>query len=267
MVRLIKFGYPYSSLTEQGRMVPDILSISNALVYHNRITTHEDAELSSRHLAQQFAEYAAQKYLSGRRRIVIYIDIAKDFNSKIEVDNYKSRYNSVFALIAIKVARDLLKMDSSKTASIGLLTGYRAQARLLIKAVNDMLRQGVAGAERLHVFTIHAVQGKQFDFVIVDFLYDRSLGHMQDPQLLAVALTRAMNGAVILATKERAFEGRGARRGTVRNLFGLIENFKVPISSVKHLSNSQSLVPLRQQSPWLSSAKPTFTIIDISDQA
>lgn len=142
-----------------------------------------------------------------------------------------SRYNPLSAVLALILAQQLIQGG----LSVGLLTPYAAQARLLNTLAAGLL--GPAGArsetEGLTAATIHRFQGAERDAVVLDLvdafpqrgpgvlLSRREGGAAQ--RLINVAVTRARGKLVVLAHRE-FLAGRLPGDAAVRQLFRFIEH-------------------------------------------
>ena len=141
-----------------------------------------------------------------------------------------SRFNPFSAFLALTLARKVWHSG----LSVGLLTPYAAQARLLNALVAGMLGAGGSRSEAagLVAATVHRFQGAEQDAVVLDLvdafpqrgpggiLSRREGGGGQ--RLINVAVTRARGKFILLAHRD-FLESRLPGDATVRQLFRFIE--------------------------------------------
>lgn len=237
MLRLLNLGFPYEALTLQNRMVEDIVAIANKLAYDNQLTTHTAAELKNRPIAGVFLAYARKIYHMGSN--VIFMDVMKGDLNVVDTNSAGSRYNTLFAILIINEIPRLLKLN--KTATIGVITGYKAQRNIFLAALTNMLNDPELVAmgvdKRVRILTFDAAIGKEFDYVLMDLLVARTHGFLADRRRLVVALTRARNGLIIVGNvKQIEFANRGRGKSAVASLARILEPHKVTIQVARKKS-------------------------------
>ena len=113
-------------------------------------------------------------------------------------------------MIIVNLLQKVLKVHPE--ATIGILTAYTRQRNCYLSAVANMQLAAIPGVDRIKVATFDASQGQQYDFVLMDILVGDQPGFLKDPRRLTVALSRARNGMIIVAPKEKTDKlGKEAR--------------------------------------------------------
>ena len=202
MGRLLAQNFPCCTLSVQSRMVPGIEDIANRLTYSYYLTTGERAMLKNRPEAKWFQDHAYKEWSTIGS--VALLNMSKGYLNKVDLTTTGSRFNIYYVIVMVNVIVNLMRAEGSpKHATIGVITGYEAQRTLLLNAVSNMQRDpsmATLNVDRIKVHTIDSAQGKEFDFVFVDILVQDKVGFMKEARRMNVALTRARNGLVILAT-------------------------------------------------------------------
>lgn len=134
----------------QYRMHPSIAAIPNKLFYNNRLENGEG-------IREQTQTLVNSPPLSGHSLILH--DLSQAFAFCFSEQDSHSRFNLVSALVAADIA---YKAQLSGTDSIGIITPYRAQARLLHRILKDTKQTQVKAS------TVHRFQGSEQKLIIFD---------------------------------------------------------------------------------------------------
>ncbi len=141
--------------------------------------------------------------------------------------------NSRFNILTATLSLFLASAAAKEKLSVGILTPYAAQARLLNALRTDILGGG-EGLNGKDVFaaTIHRFQGAEKDAVILDLVdafWQKAPGGIltsrknnSADRLINVAVTRARGKLLVLAHR-RFFAGRLSDRSTLAGLFSHID--------------------------------------------
>lgn len=107
-----------------------------------------------------------------------------------------------------EVVRHLAADD---TATVGVVSPYRAQADAIAEAMADAVDLGTLQRGRVKVGTVHAFQGGECDVIVASFAVagasDRSRHFLEDPHLFNVLVTRARRRLVALVSGELPSSG------------------------------------------------------------
>ncbi|MHA1875490.1 MAG: AAA domain-containing protein [Promethearchaeota archaeon] len=117
------------------------------------------------------------------------------------------RFNIYSALVSVSIAQKILQENTGK--SIGIISPYKAQTRLIDKIAKDRSIQ-----ENIRVSTIHSFQGGQESVIIVDCVegpgakFWSMLNNHDNPDarnLLNVTMTRAKEKIYLITNKDYIF--------------------------------------------------------------
>ncbi|MFM2290896.1 MAG: hypothetical protein RIS29_709 [Bacteroidota bacterium] len=137
---------------------------------------------------------------------VFFIDIGADYKS--EMDD-KSAKNTRSAELIPRVLEELNKYEAVKNYSIGVITGYSAQQKLLKRSIEKLhikkpltnITQWDKREEKLTVSVVDRFQGLERDIVIVDLVKSGpglKLGFLEVPNRINVALSRQKRLLIIV---------------------------------------------------------------------
>ncbi|MHB1042631.1 MAG: AAA domain-containing protein [Eubacteriales bacterium] len=179
-------------LDTQYRMAPKIAGVPNRLFYEGLLKNDPGTE-----------SLKMEEPISGRNPLVI-VDTS-GINPWCSRLSTGGRFNIYSALVSAEVARKLL--GKMKDGRIGIVTPYRAQARLISKIAWDW---GIL--EKVRVNTVHSFQGGEEKVIVLDCVEGPGVTgwSMLDDQkadsdarlLLNVALTRARYKVFLVAHKD-----------------------------------------------------------------
>jgi len=212
----------FIGLRLQYRMHPDISSISNTLVYENRLIDHE--KTYGHENDDDLKKWYRQDW--GYDHPVLLVDTGKvgAWVTSVSRGQRSSRLNFLSATICVDIAEQLLRDDRSDFAKgdqrrILIVCPYRPHAQLLGLLLKE---QGLS--EDALAGTAHSFQGSEADVVIVDLVNDephwRVAMFMSDydkinKRLINVAFTRARRRLIIIGDfdyiakqAKKAFLGR-----------------------------------------------------------
>ncbi|KAL8439503.1 hypothetical protein Efla_001434 [Eimeria flavescens] len=127
----------------------------------------------------------------------------------------RSRTNRAEAALVVKYIQELMRTCGIAAAHIGVITPYAAQARLIRRYLRDAQEDGEDEAEPLSnvaVQTVDGFQGKEREVIIISLVRSnprKEIGFLADTRRLNVAVTRARKHLVIIGDSETVIEGLG----------------------------------------------------------
>lgn len=205
MTRLIYAGFPYTMLTEQHRMHPDIARAVSKNFYGNKLVTVPGLE---RRTGSGTFTALSQTILNNNRSNFFAIDFAGQVREPKPYIKYRVETNSIGskscefqALYGVTLAINMINYlrTVKKQGSVAIVTPYTAQKSYYQKAQENMRVQKYEGYANLVVDTIDGAQGREFDYVILDTPIDSRIGMLDDKKRVGVAFTRARLGLAWLA--------------------------------------------------------------------
>lgn len=182
-------------LYRQYRMHPNISEIVNKSIYDNRLV--DDISVKDKNKTDS---------VSGNSAICL-IDTSSHnpWCSQLEAGG---RFNLINALICVSLAEKIAK-SFNKTESIGIITPYRSQARLILKIAEDKGLIDRNQNVQIRVNTVHSFQGGEETTIIFDSVEGEGakkwslINEFNNTEsaklLLNVALTRAESKLFIVA--------------------------------------------------------------------
>lgn len=176
-------------LDTQRRMYPDIAEFINKRVYKNLLKNHEDTVINNQHIVDASP-------LKGEALNLIDLQGTYAAASK-NADN--SRFNILSAIISFGAG---LSSESDGVTSVGIITPYAAQMRLIRAMIKDYKARKQTNVT---CSTVHQFQGSESDVIVFDavesyptskagYLMSKNLHSVK--RLINVAITRA-RGKVI----------------------------------------------------------------------
>ncbi|CAG8954093.1 hypothetical protein HYFRA_00009197 [Hymenoscyphus fraxineus] len=111
-----------------------------------------------------------------------------------------SRVNFHYLAVAFQVVCDLVKAGIPPT-EILVVCAYNAQAKALRRCLRLVGRDLYVDVKVVHILSIDSSQGKEREITVVDFVTTmerENVGYLVDKRRINVALTRAMNGRVVI---------------------------------------------------------------------
>lgn len=179
-----------SLLQTQYRMHPSISSICNSLFYNNLLQDGEGVERRAS-AAMNCNPYSGHP--------LVFVDLSREVTACYKETEAHSRFNPVSALISVSIA--ICAADSG-IKSIGIITPYKAQARLIHRILRDCRIDFVQAS------TVHRFQGSEKELIIFDAVESSPQKTIGKPmqggpkstaaRLLNVALSRAHSKFVLL---------------------------------------------------------------------
>lgn len=206
------------SLKAQYRMHPDIGEVANELVYSKYGNPLE-------HKASQFQKMERALGCDPcPGKALVLCDTSRANPWCALQDPTWSRYNIYSAIVCVRLASEAIE---SGAGDVGIVTPYRAQARLI---------QSLVEYEGLHehnvsASTVHRYQGQEKEVIILDLVEDPPLwlgkllkGGVEDEgaRLLNVACTRAIGKLVLVGHMEHVMP----KAGRAPVLLSLLNYFK-----------------------------------------
>lgn len=198
-------------LNEQRRMHQDISAFTNKEIYLSKVTDHPSVQLRN--------FIANKRPFSKKANVLIDSNIIKTSALKDELTN--SRYNLGSSLISIQC---LLTSIMDGVQSIGIVSPYRAQSKLLLSLRKDIIGKTKFKSLPIPIATVHRFQGGECDVIIFDsvdthpqYSPGRLLTDQNSERLINVALTRA-RGKFINITDVSFMKSKTKKQSTINKL-------------------------------------------------
>ena len=179
-------------LDEQRRMHPDISAFPNRYIYNHLLKDHESVE-NNRKIAEKcpFPEHA-----------LYMVDTSGTYCAAMK-NSDNSRFNVLSAIITFLTA---LEAEKSGGGSVGIITPYAAQTRMLRALIMEYRKNNKTN---ISCATVHQFQGSERDVIIFDATEDFPftgpgwlMGKNQNgsvTRLVNVAVTRARGKFITVA--------------------------------------------------------------------
>lgn len=180
-------------LNVQRRMHPAISEFCRNKIYNQLLKNHPGLEMQRNLISKKgpFKNYP-----------LIFVDLSSTYCLANKNDD-NSRFNILSALIAVKIALNAVKSGQS---SIGIITPYQAQCRLIQAMIFDL---NLGGTAAITCSTVHQFQGSERDIIIFDGVESYPLlkpGILMSKnennsltRLVNVAISRARGKLIVLA--------------------------------------------------------------------
>lgn len=173
-------------LTEQYRMNHVIMSYSNSTFYQGKVTSHTSVE--DRTLPEGAALHES----------MMIVDTSGRGWDEEPGEGSESLANPGEARCAVTLFEDLVQHTGHESWSVGIISPYRGQVRLLQTMLNDNHRSAVA---LLDVDTVDSFQGSECDVIIISLVRsntEQDIGFLKDIRRMNVAMTRARRKLIII---------------------------------------------------------------------
>ncbi|KAJ6319289.1 hypothetical protein OIU78_014832 [Salix suchowensis] len=184
-----------SALQSQYRMCQDIMELSNALIYGDRLRCGS-SEIANARLEfsglQSFSSWLKEVLNPGRPVVFINTDMLPAYEAK----DSKTVNNPIEAYIVAEVTKELLN-NGIVGDDIGIITPYNSQANLIRTAVN---------ITSVEIHTIDKYQGRDKECILVSFVRSSENPRNCTSSLLGdwhrinVALTRAKKKLIFVGS-------------------------------------------------------------------
>lgn len=220
-------------LYRQYRMHPNISEIVNKKIYDNRL--EDDDSVNSKTKTDSVAGNSAV--------CLIDTSIHNPWCSQLEKGG---RFNLINALICVSLAEKISK-SLDQNESIGIITPYRPQARLILKIVED---KGILKNTKIQINTVHSFQGGEETAIIFDSVEGEGakkwsmINEYNNTEtaklLLNVALTRAETKLFVVANRnyfKNKFESSSLFMDVLRHI----------IARGKEISSTKIISDLRDE--------------------
>ena len=223
------FAHPWLvMLNEQRRMHPDISAFPNRYIYKNLLTDHDSVK-SNR------AEIVSREPLPGSAMNLI--NLFGTYAAAMK-NSDNSRFNILSAVIAFSTA---LQAEENGGKSIGIITPYAAQTRLIRAMIQDHRKKATTN---IACSTVHQFQGSERDLIVFDavesypaskagWLMSKDMDSVN--RLINVALTRA-RGKLIVVANSKFWE---MRFGETQHIFWKL---------IKHLTSNGKEISIKDKS-------------------
>lgn len=175
-----------SLLTEQYRMNRVIMTYSNDVFYRGLVTSHPSVEDHTVPVGAPLPESMVIVDTSGRGW------------DEEPGEGAESLANRGEAACALTILDDLLQHAGHDAWSVGIISPYRGQVRVLQSLINDRHRARVAS---LDIDTVDSFQGSECDIIIISLVRsntDHDIGFLRDIRRMNVAITRARRKLIII---------------------------------------------------------------------
>ncbi|MCL5057322.1 MAG: AAA domain-containing protein [Actinobacteria bacterium] len=167
--------------------------------------------------------------------------------------------NSRFNILTAALSLFLAAPAAGEGLSVGLLTPYTAQARLLYTLSADIFSRGsVLNENGVFAATVHRFQGAEKDLIVLDLVdafWQRAPGGILTSRknnaaerFINVAVTRARGKLIVLAHR-RFFDGRLSGNSALAGLFNYIERNGLVVDAGRLLDGQ---LPEQQKGPKAS---------------
>lgn len=175
-----------SLLTEQYRMNHVIMTYSNSTFYEGKVTSHPSVEDRTVPAGAPLRESLTIIDTSGRGW------------EESPGEGSESLANKGEAECAYAVFNQLMENEGHETWSVGIISPYRGQVRLITS---------ILGAANVHpnatldIDTVDSFQGSECDVIIISLVRsndDQEIGFLKDIRRMNVAMTRARRKLVII---------------------------------------------------------------------
>ena len=196
----VKLLYCTPSL-QPSEYLPNTLSTLSVPQYSVEVLSYSKSDCSHKDLKIKKVALVSPVDPSLFLRTVEFFDIRNSSESK-DSNNSKTIINSMEAHFIIAL---LAHMEATiGDLSIGIITPYEGQKRLLRNLLNNVPRSGSlshsSGKSRIEVNTVDGFQGREKDIIIISCVRtSRSgIGFIDDDRRMNVALTRAKKSLVVV---------------------------------------------------------------------
>ena len=211
------FWHPWLvMLNEQRRMAPAIAEFPNRYVYNQLLRDHSSVLHARDNIIMK-------EPLAGHAMNLV--DLAGTYCAA-DVNTDRSRFNILSAVVSFSTA---VKAVQNKNESVGIITPYAAQTRLIRAMIKDYYG-GTTSA--VSCATVHQFQGSESDVIVFDAVESypkKAVGYLmgkdlnQVTRLINVAITRG-KGKVITVANARFWEN--VFKGTNHILYKLLQYIK-----------------------------------------
>lgn len=249
--RLIKSGYPHTTLSKQHRMRPEISDLIRQLTYPDLLDAPKTQNRPSIKGVQDNIVFIEHTYPEGAHD---QLADKKDMSAK------GSKQNQFEVAMVLKIVR-YLGQQGYGTDNLVVLTPYLGQLHRLrdaLKKDNDpilndldhfelvragLITPGMAQTNKksIRLATIDNYQGEEADIVIISLTRSNpqnDIGFMYSPERLNVLLSRARNGLIMIGNS-KTFKGSRKGKELWTKLFGMLSEGKhiydgLPIFCERH---------------------------------
>ena len=208
-------------LNEQRRMAPAISEFPSKFIY-NRLLKDNAVVLNGKRKKENDIVIKSEPLPGDALNLV---DLAGTYCAA-DKNTDGSRFNILSAVISFSTA---VKADQNNIKTVGIITPYAAQTRLIRAMIKDYYTKGTT---TISCATVHQFQGSESDVIVFDAVesYPKSaVGYLmgKDPnqvaRLINVAITRG-KGKVITVANARFWEN--VFKGTNHIFYKLLQHIK-----------------------------------------
>lgn len=209
------------ALTEQYRMHEAIGGLANALVY-----AHDGNPLDHKAQPQNYSHATAAHPVPDQPLVLCTTSCANPWCARLDPGG--SRYNIYSAVVCVRLAAQALTTGAK---TVGLVTPYRAQTRLFLYLMEQMIKQYGIPRDAVEAATVHRFQGNEKDIIIFDLVDSPPfrIGRLLSGgwgsaamRLLNVACTRAKGKLVVVAHHDYLSQ-KALRDGSLATLLRHLE--------------------------------------------
>lgn len=132
---------------------------------------------------------------------IIFIDIGNSYKS--EIDGNGSSKNKISAELIPELLKNIDKFNKAQKYSIGVITGYTAQLKLIRNTVKKAFQKNTLknlSSEQIDISVVDKFQGLEKDIIIFDLVRSRqnTLGFLANANRINVALSRQKRLLIII---------------------------------------------------------------------
>ena len=178
--RLIRNGFPHTTLKLQHRMRPEISALVSSHIYNGALM---DAPVTS-----SYADVSGMKYN------VFFVDHTEPESTYLELN---SKDNVFEARFLAQVCKYLLFQKVYTEEQITVITPYTGQMFTLRDNFSDM--------PNVKITPIDSYQGEENDIILVSLVRSEALGFVADPSRVCVAMSRAKHGLYVIGNLSKLF--------------------------------------------------------------
>jgi hypothetical protein len=178
--RLIRNGFPHTTLKLQHRMRPEISALVSSHIYNGALM---DAPVTS-----SYSDVSGMKYN------VFFVDHTEPESTYLELN---SKDNVFEARFLAQVCKYLLFQKVYTEEQITVITPYTGQMFTLRDNFSDM--------PNVKITPIDSYQGEENDIILVSLVRSEALGFVADPSRVCVAMSRAKHGLYVIGNLSKLF--------------------------------------------------------------
>ncbi|MES1909953.1 MAG: hypothetical protein MHM6MM_002630 [Cercozoa sp. M6MM] len=219
--RLMKTGYPTIPLLQQDRMDPRIAGLRRKQTAPSgaagALTADSEKVKRDEHKWENKFHWISNSLRFGTARVYNVRDGKERVCNRTSYRNYEEAgaVKSYFEFI-LRLARDAGVLASGNVPSVGFLSPYGGQVRLMEQEVMNSLqaypsnqREGIRTKLTFDTIDSDVAQRSSFDIVLLSTVRTSDCSFIEDPRRLNVALTRANHMLAVFGHEKTLRQGAG----------------------------------------------------------